>query len=238
MTTYDRCPPESALQILDAIKTFVDISGCVYILGLDLEIVNKVLETKYKGDPVAQREYMGKIIQLPFLLPPLASEEMKEFVERIALDLPDRRCREMFAEGLSANPREIKRSLNIFSLLWTLANTRRELAPVIKPVLLAKVVAIQHGYPDLHRVLQDRPHLLIELEAYFRRVIAEPPGLGVEGAPAPLPVAPLLRPFIQNERLRRMLVLHEPGDGQDSNANFADLKPDDVRVYFTLTVRT
>jgi hypothetical protein len=165
----DRCSPDKTLQILDAIKLFVDIQGCVYILGLDQDIVQKAVSIKYKDDPIAQADYLGKIIQLPFQLPPLDRNRMQEFMDQLKLELPDRRCHQVFVEGLIANPRELKRTVNIFSLLWNLAANRQKLAELIKPVRLAKIVVIQHSYPELHKLLRSHAHLLIELEVYFRK---------------------------------------------------------------------
>jgi hypothetical protein len=242
----DRCAPERTLQVLDAIKVFVDIRGCVYILGLDVDVVRKAIATKYQDDPVAQREYLGKIIQLPFQLPPLTREEMQEFLQRLALDLPDDRCHEVFVTGLVVNPREVKRTINIFSLLWNLAAKREELAGLITPVRLAKVVVIQHSYPELHKALQQQPDLLIQLERLFRTeqetgLMGLPPApQPEEDATRPGP-APELQPFAQNEALRRMLLLHELPGSADLAAkdacSFAYLEPDDVAVYFTLTSR-
>ncbi len=109
----DRCPPERILQVLDAIKLFLDIPGCIFILGLDVEIVQKAVANNYKDDLTAQREYLGKIVQLPFQLPPLTYNKMKVFLQELPLNLPDERCREVFVAGLSKNPREVKRAINI-----------------------------------------------------------------------------------------------------------------------------
>ena len=35
----DRCPPERIVQVIDAIKLFLDVPGCVYVMGLDREII-------------------------------------------------------------------------------------------------------------------------------------------------------------------------------------------------------
>ena len=164
----DRCSQDRILQVLDAVKLFVDIPGCVYVIGLDTDIVEKAVASKYKDDKTAQREYLGKIVQLPFQLPPLTRDELGDFLQNLNLDLPDPRCREVFIAGLVVNPREVKRTVNVFSLLWNLSSKRAELAGRIKPVLLAKVVVIQHGFPDLHKLLQQNPHFLIELETFFR----------------------------------------------------------------------
>ena len=72
----DRCSADRILQVLDAVKLFVDISGCVFIVGLDVDIVQKAVEKKYQDDPLAQKEYLGKIVQLPFRLPLLNRKQM------------------------------------------------------------------------------------------------------------------------------------------------------------------
>ena len=67
------------------------------------------------------------------------------------------------------NPRQIKRTVNVFLLLWNLSQKRKEkLGDRIKPVRLAKVVAIQNVYPALYEVLKTTPACSRELEDYYR----------------------------------------------------------------------
>lgn len=249
----DRCSSERAIQVLDAIKLFVDVEGCVYILGLDVDVVQKAIAYKYKDDLVAQREYMSKIIQIPFQLPPLTQNEMRIFLQQLDLDLPDSKCQEVFIAGSSINPREVKRTINIFSLLWNLAAKRAELIDKISPVRLAKIVVIQYEYPDLHKILQHRPYLLIELERYFRneqRKALQQESERVEtigtinnkeqtDQDISLPLE--IIEYGKQEALRSILLLHElpkPSDDKTADAySFANLKPNEVAVYFTLTSR-
>ncbi len=44
----DRCLPEKAIEVLEAIKLFVDAPGCVFILGLDQDVIARGIEMKYK----------------------------------------------------------------------------------------------------------------------------------------------------------------------------------------------
>jgi serine/threonine-protein kinase len=254
----DRCSPQQAIQVLDAIKLFVDIPGCVYILGLDVDVVQKAVASKYADDPAAQREYMSKIIQIPFQLPPLTRKELQLFLEQLTLDLPHPICQNVFITGLVVNPREVKRTINIFSLLWNLASKRTELISKIDPVRLAKVVVIQQAFPELHKLLQQRPYLLIELERYFLRVkaekertqefspdeVSEKTNDEQKSNPEALKfdLQPELIPYSQQEALRSMLLILEPTDGQMESDivagyGFADLHPEDVAIYFTLTNR-
>ena len=36
----DRCMPEKAIEVLEAIKLFLDVEGCVFVLGIDQEVMN------------------------------------------------------------------------------------------------------------------------------------------------------------------------------------------------------
>ncbi len=120
----DRCGPDKALELLDAIKIFLDVPGCVFVLGIDLAIVQQALAKRYPDDRVAQREYLSKIVQLPFQLPPLTADDLAGYMRGLDVQLPDERCREVFLAALAPNPREIKRVVNTFSLHWALARAR------------------------------------------------------------------------------------------------------------------
>jgi len=215
--------------VLEAIKLFLDVPGCIFVLGLDPEAIERAVRTRYRGE-VKAREYLEKIVQLPFILPPIEDEAMLAYVESLAPTLPDARCAEVFAQGLRPNPRQVKRTLNIFLLLSRLVEKRAALAGTITPVRLAKVVAIQHAHPDLYALLRLRPGYLRDLETFFRAgEEAGRMGAGEEGLPR-LPEA--LEPFQGREELRLLLCLFEEED-----ARFDGLKPLEVRSYLTLARR-
>ncbi len=44
----DRCLPEKAIEVLEAIKLFLDAEGCVFILGLDQDVISRGIEMKYR----------------------------------------------------------------------------------------------------------------------------------------------------------------------------------------------
>jgi predicted KAP-like P-loop ATPase len=43
----DRCLPESALQIFESIKLFMDAPGCCYVVALDRDVIRKGLAVRY-----------------------------------------------------------------------------------------------------------------------------------------------------------------------------------------------
>jgi hypothetical protein len=135
----DRCLPESALQVLESMKLFFDLPGFVFVVGLDQEVVEHVIDAKY-GRPVDEQdvgararvsgaEYIKKIFQLPYRLAPVAVEQLDDFLEaayeEASLTLPQREeLRDSVAPHLrflvgdaAVNPREIKRYINAYTLL-------------------------------------------------------------------------------------------------------------------------
>jgi formylglycine-generating enzyme required for sulfatase activity len=265
----DRCLPEKAIEVLEAIKLFLDAENCVFVLGLDQEVIARGIEMKYKelgekqeGDEsrhftIEGVRYLEKIVQLPFQIPPVEQTDMGEFVEGLSAEWPHEECPKVFAEGLNDiqhnNPRQIKRAVNVFLMLWNLAKKReKKLGGRVKSIRLAKVVAIQIVHPRLYDELKETPRYLGELEDYYRAETSQerkmekgdespsPSGRGVRGegqieARAEPPPA-LVRYLSQRgiAAVRRILLLHKP-DMPD--ANFAGLPLDELRLYFTLTRR-
>ena len=173
----DRCLPERAVEVLEAIKLFLDVPGCLFVLGIDRQVIERGIRVRYRDfgqgeegrDMLDGSRYLEKIIQIPFSLPPVKTEAMRAFVERTTQgQFDDPRCTEVFARGLEPNPRRIKRTLNIFLLLERLAQNREDLADRIKPVRLAKIVIIQQYYPRLFALLTTGSHYLLDLEKRLR----------------------------------------------------------------------
>ena len=183
----DRCLPEKAIQVLEAIKLFLDVQDCVFILGIDQDVIARGIEMKYKdvrdkkdtdGKPhftIEGIKYLEKIIQLPFQIPPVIQDDMGKFVEGLSGEWAHEDCHKVFAEGLGDNPRNIKRTVNTFLMLSKLAEKRKEkLKESVKPIRLAKVVAIQAAHPDLFNLLlKEEPRYLRELEEYYRSELRE-----------------------------------------------------------------
>jgi Cdc6-like AAA superfamily ATPase len=68
----DRCTPDKIPDLLEAIKLFTTMPKCVYVLGLDHDIVRQGIFKKYRfEDKREAEEYLEKIVQVPFHLPPL-----------------------------------------------------------------------------------------------------------------------------------------------------------------------
>jgi formylglycine-generating enzyme required for sulfatase activity len=259
----DRCLPERAVEVLEAIKLFLDVPGCLFVLGIDRQVIERGIRVRYRDfgasegglDLLDGARYLEKIIQIPFSLPPVKTEAMRAFVERTTQgQFDDTRCTEVFARGLEPNPRRIKRTLNIFLLLERLAQNRKDLADRIKPVRLAKIVIIQQYHPKLFALLITGSHYLIDLEKRLRAEGERAVGRGQRaGRMAGLPGDDLepaeyatttgtgdgseisAGPLQEflSDRLLRELLTW-PALGE-ADANFADLSAAEVSEYIFLT---
>jgi len=242
----DRCLPGRAVEVLEAIKLFLDVPGCVFFIAVDRDIIEQVVRVQYasylvgadedvRDIPIAGQSYLEKIVQLPFHLPPLEDDQITTFIAQHDPHLPPG-CRDILALGLEPNPRVVKRALNILRLLLKLAERRAAedtIGPIV-PGLLAKMVVIQARYRDLYRDLLEYPNLIQDLEWAAREGMevqrAVPPLVGIETSPAETPEATtLLERYLRYKPLLRMLRV---------GPTFADLTRDQINAYIYLTRTT
>jgi hypothetical protein len=165
----DRCIPENAITVLESIKLFLDRSNCVFVLGLEKEIVEKGIHFRYKEEiDFSGKDYLEKIIQLPFTIPPVSIESIRNFIKsgRATQILPEERKEEfidIIITGTGGNLRKIKRFINNFYLLKLLSG----LSPKdwIGHGLLAKILILQMRYPKLYRRINRSPSILKTISA-------------------------------------------------------------------------
>ena len=206
----DRCLPEQAIGVLEAVKVFLDIEGCVFVLGVDREIIERGIRVRYKEFalsgvatgpfPVAERDYLEKIVQVPFTLPPLAPAASHTFlgsrlpsIEGLT-DAEQTQVAQLMTVGILRNPRKVKRSFNIFRLHLTLDRAHGRTTPA---GLIAKLTVIQSSFADLYERIARDPILLRSVEQIVR------------GTPGANSVSQELREEVgkSDQRLKELLYL-------------------------------
>lgn len=116
----DRCLPTVALEIMETIKTFLDAPGCVYVLLCDQRLLGQGVKAKFRevfgdeGDAYQRRgrEYVEKIIQVSFQIPPSNRDQLKEYAERALRDLyayQEISYFDIVYATVADNPRKVKR---------------------------------------------------------------------------------------------------------------------------------
>ena len=122
----DRCLPEKTVQVLEAIKLFLDKHGCVFVLGADLNVVRSAVETHYQNTKITGEtasDYLEKIVQLRFELPPIVDTQMNQFIDATPKEVLDDETRQnwrLVVIGAEINPRKVKTFFNDLNLQWAM----------------------------------------------------------------------------------------------------------------------
>jgi energy-coupling factor transporter ATP-binding protein EcfA2 len=139
----DRCLPSNALDVLESMKLFFDVEGCVFVVGLDQEIAEKAVAVKYGTaddtnlpTAISGADYVKKIFQVPFALPRVSTRQLHNYLTTIETnsDFGDAQradfennvrphFRSLQGED-SVNPREIKRLINTYTLQLKMLSPR------------------------------------------------------------------------------------------------------------------
>jgi formylglycine-generating enzyme required for sulfatase activity/tRNA A37 threonylcarbamoyladenosine biosynthesis protein TsaE len=117
----DRCLPAKTVQVLEAVKLFLDKSGCVFLLGADTKIVQDAVVKHYNDAGIRDEnvgDYIEKLIQLRFELPPILEKQMGDFVTAQGLPSAALEHWETIVAGAEINPRKVKTFLNDLNLAW------------------------------------------------------------------------------------------------------------------------
>ncbi|MEW5987879.1 MAG: hypothetical protein AB1791_14700, partial [Chloroflexota bacterium] len=170
----------------------------------------------------------------------ISREALGRYIAQMAPALPHLECGNVFARGLEANPRQVKRAINIFTLLWGLSRNKTELTTLITPVRLAKMVVIQQRHPDVYGLLRENPAQLVEWEIAFRQEEDHESlnAWALERNLADAPTASLpadLELYDQLPALKSLLLMHPLTGELSVGTNFIDLAADEAQTYVFLT---
>jgi KAP family P-loop domain len=47
----DRCLPENPIEVLEALKLYLDSSHCVFVVGVDPRVIEEAIRRRYAGNP-------------------------------------------------------------------------------------------------------------------------------------------------------------------------------------------
>jgi hypothetical protein len=156
----DRCVPELVLKVLEALKLYLSLPNCVFVLGVDRSALECSIRHRYKDQEIREADYLDKIVQLPFTIPPIVRESMKRFVGTL-LEGPLATATDLLVAGLGDNPRQVKRFVNTLLLNHELA--AGSFGEGYDARMLAAVLVIQYRRPDLFKAATSDPGILVSL---------------------------------------------------------------------------
>lgn len=166
----DRCLPESALDIFEAIKLFMDVEGVRFILSLDRDVIRKALKVRYeriRGSEnfVDPDEYVEKAITVAFHIPIMSAEARDQYLATLPLsDRWTEECKNILRAGLEPNPRRIKRFTNGVELLFDLIDSSGADKPDdLQREYLVKLYCLEYRWSQFFESIAGRPEALLEL---------------------------------------------------------------------------
>jgi diguanylate cyclase (GGDEF)-like protein len=164
----DRCSPKSVAKILEAINLFFDQTGCIFVFGMDTNLISKAVEDHYCDHKWFSGEsYLKKMIQLQLDLPEIRKDDLKEFIRR-ELD-SDELLKDhivLILECTDSNPRQIKQFINSLRLMLILNKTIERLNIVDE--LLIKWSILNLVSSDFVGIIKHDHELLFRAQAYAR----------------------------------------------------------------------
>jgi len=127
----DRCLPGVALQVMEALKLYLNVRRLIFVVGIDDKVIREVVKNHYEENKLNaehSRDYLEKIFQVEVELSP-DSALIREYIERLLSEINawggikldegeenDGKLKLLFNERIinlaERNPREAKRLIN------------------------------------------------------------------------------------------------------------------------------
>ena len=93
----DRCLPETTIDVLEAMRLFLYVPGSVFVFAADPQMIAYAVKQHFPDLPVGvgpndyAQNYLEKLIQVPFHLPPLGKSETRTYITLLLAerDLPE-----------------------------------------------------------------------------------------------------------------------------------------------------
>lgn len=168
----DRVEPLRAVELLEIIKIFLDIPGCVFVLAIDYEVVTLGVAKKYGSGMMYEKgkSFFDKMIQVPFRVP-MASYKIEALLQNtfelmgIEADDDTKLVTDIIRHSIGMNPRMIKRLLNSYELISDILGIKKKESNV----LLLAILSIQLYDEALYLYLSEtREWTDMEQETIFR----------------------------------------------------------------------
>lgn len=208
----DRCNVDQVMEVIESIKLIFNSKNCIFFMGCDINYIQGALANKYNDfikynfynklendDSIIEmnnfsREYLEKIIQIPFYIPKIDETAISNYVESIIkckikkntklvikenlFDMFQKQIQKEFISNLiifsKINPRRIKRILNLTFLNYVFLNfkilDKDDINIDIN--LLALLCIVREVYPDYYKIKLSYEQSCIQVfHMFFERYI-------------------------------------------------------------------
>lgn len=146
----DRCTPEAAVTVLDAIKLFLGEASCVFVLAMDQDMIVEAVAHRLGCDQTRARLYLEKLVHFPYHLPAVRFESLYASLRSEVIALSDDEALwEMIQVAFGPNPRRVRRFVNALNL--TTSTLRQHSEPTNDRLLQAALLlALRFQFPTFY----------------------------------------------------------------------------------------
>ncbi|WP_433261317.1 KAP family P-loop NTPase fold protein [Actinosynnema sp. CS-041913] len=150
----DRCSPDNVVQVLEAIRLYLDAPGLAFVIGYDQAVVGEALARARESFANAGHLYLEKIIQVDYAMPVPDIEQMRALARACArecgvADLLAEEDLTLIVRRSERNPRRLKRFLNTFVLSHRLDSRSAQL----RAEEHIKMLVLRMYFPGLFRLI-------------------------------------------------------------------------------------
>jgi hypothetical protein len=171
--------------MLENMKLFFDIEGFVFVVGLDVEVINRAIEARYPprtvtgagGEPettpmVDGTEYIKKLFQVPHALPAIDPDQLHGLLQGLAntpglppeqqADITERISWHLeYLDDTRINPRDVKRLINAYTLHMKLLAASGTFTPDPDIALAIQVMSTRADWQYLWYALSADPDVFL-----------------------------------------------------------------------------
>lgn len=200
----DRCSPENAVRLLESVKVFFNVPGCVWVFAVDAEVIASYVNHKYEGTKMDGNSYLDKIIPEQYHLSLSAAMDRDRIVNllRNAAGNPELEFNDKSIPQIPRVlvPRRLIKSARKFSDFYRLqggGDVR------VSPSVLFGLSLLYHAWPGFYQRLSSssEAHICGVLDNFFPSENSQPGG---DAAPR-RDLLPLLKDYAADEDLAYFL---------------------------------
>jgi hypothetical protein len=153
----DRCRPQTALSVLEALRIFTGDAPCLFIIAMDHGALIDAAARHFNGDQVRGRRYLEKLVHFSYHLPGVRWESLGNALRSRLEFLPDDPVIwEVIRIGFQNNPRRVRRFVGMYNLtLALLSAAGSQSAERIRQVAILLMLRQEH--PSFFARLQADP---------------------------------------------------------------------------------
>jgi hypothetical protein len=173
----DRVTPSVALELLEVMKLFLDVKGCVFVMACDFDVVKKGVATKFKSNEseIKGRSFFDKLIQLSFNMPVSAYDKkkyVKELLGQIRFQITEEDLDVyiyLLELSIGFNPRSLKILANSLTLVSNMLSIQEDNAESEKTEqangeteqanrekIIFGLTCMERSYPELYHLFMTR----------------------------------------------------------------------------------